>query len=193
MERFSGLNEPEERFEYLFQLPYELIIQIVSDFSIKQTDIFCKQVAKEVEYGEGKLYLKEICNDIWYMRYTRKFGHLQNEEKIKNWRDTFIKKLKNDFSLTIKKHLDQLENTLNPNKKVQIIFDILDYILENKELLDLKAYQNFKNIILEKLFGFMIEIPDQEDLLLSYIDKIFGPEHIKNYLSRSKMLNQLFE
>lgn len=192
MESKEGKQEKKDydQFEYLFQLPYELIVQIVSEFSLKETDLFCNQVAKEVEFGEGKLYLKEICNDIWHIKYIVKFG--EPTMAVKNWYDAYMKSLQKEFIAENKKLITNMQNATTKSRKVEIIFQIFDYILENKELLQLKENKKFKDAILNKLFVTMSEIPEYEESLMKYVEDIYGTEPLANYLSQTKMLTQLF-
>jgi len=159
-----------EKFEYLFKLPYELIVKILSGITINELDSFCS-TAKNVEYGyEYKLDLKDLCNDIWYQKYSEKFGPSNFETN--DWRKKYLSDYEQYFVTGVKKYM--MDNAVSYNS--QSWKGILDFLVENKDYFNLnnKKLLNFRTMILEKLYQ-LIQINDKFDF---YLEQLFGEQKV---------------
>jgi hypothetical protein len=175
-----------EKFDYLFELPYELIIQVVSQLSLKDTDTFCYRLTKEVEYGEGKLKLKDLCEDIWKIKYVASYG--SPKENVENWREKYMSTYVQNFVRTVSNYIDEIDNRIGDQKLV-VFFEMYEYILQNKEILQLedRKLRNFENIVFERLMEVLSDPYQQkyEDLTLYYLEAIFGKEALpSNQISK---------
>ena len=177
-------------FQYLFDLPLDVIKLIVLNFSLEDTDKFCNQVSKSVIYNDKKLVLKELCQEIWKIKYISKYG--RPDEEPEDWRKIFMNRFKKDFRDKIKESIDSIEAMMTKKGRITKILELFDFIKENKEVLQLKNYNTFRTLVLQKFFELLEEMPDYEEILLDYMESIFGPEAIGNFLTKSKLLTSLF-
>jgi hypothetical protein len=164
------MEESFDQFENLFDLPYELIIHVLSNLSLKETDDFCNRLAKEVQYGEGKIQLKDLCQEVWRMKYIAMFGDPKKE--IIDWRSDFMSRYREQFRKKIVELMNKINSTTG-DKRVNSVVETYQFINENKELLKLKDYQYLKQVIMDKLIEFMNAKPEYQVLLFPYYQSIF--------------------
>jgi hypothetical protein len=160
----------DDQFEYLFDLPYEMIIQVLSNLSLKETDDFCNRLAKEVKYGEEKLHLKDLCQEIWRIKYIAMFGN--SDKEISNWRSEFMSRYRDEFRKKIYEFINKIKSTTG-DKRINSLVETYQYIKENKELLRLKEFQKLKQVFMDKLIEFMNAKPEFQVMLFPYFQAIF--------------------
>jgi hypothetical protein len=156
----------------LFNLPSEMLVMILSNLSAKDLENLCS-TTKE---------LKEICNLVWQIKYEHEFGK-ENNNNV-NWKDLYHKKMMDQFVEKIKRylnhHLDEHEYGIIQRSN-EILFDMLEYIYKNKEILNLKKLKKFRDVLEIKLYEFLDKVEDMEDLdkvdkIKFYLKEIFGDE-----------------
>jgi hypothetical protein len=175
-----------DRFEYLFDLPYELIMDILSKLTIQETDKFCKQIAKQVRYGEERLKMSDLCDDIWKIKYVSRFGG--SKISTSNWRTKYIAEYMAFFQKEMRKYIDRIEGETNQTKRILIIMDSFEFVKNNLEIFQHQTFKKFREVIKEKLYEIAIN-PEYENEALYYLDYIFGPNTTTNYVSYRKMFS----
>jgi hypothetical protein len=157
----------------LFNLPNEMLVMILSNLSAKDMENLCS-TTKE---------LKEICNLVWKIKYEKEFGKVNNNVMdATSWKDSYHKKMMDRFVEKIKRdlnrHFDEKEfGTIQ--KSNEILFDLLEYIYKNKEILNLKKLKKFKEVLEIKLYEFLDTVENMEDFAMAnkiklYLKEIFG-------------------
>jgi hypothetical protein len=163
----------------LFHLPNELIVMILLNLSDKELENLCSTTKD----------LDQICNLVWQIKYENKFGKAkenvdENNNNSPNWKELYHKKMVNEFSIqtmkSLNEHFHEYEfGTIQ--RANQKMFELLDYIYQNKELLNLKKLKIFRDVLEEKLFDFLDDAEDSEnyeivDRLKFYLKEIFNYE-----------------
>jgi hypothetical protein len=158
-----------EKFDYLLNLPFEIMIKVLSELDIKDLDSFCLS-AKKVEYGQEKIEMEELCDEIWRNKFFKRFQYDSSVDGKETWREKYLDQYEKYFVKNVQGLLNQLSRNYDP-KDEKLWISIFDFLVENKEFFDLKTKSNLK--FREVVFDKLEELAKKHKYAKKYIDLLF--------------------
>jgi hypothetical protein len=158
-----------EKFDYLLDLPFEIIIQVLSELDIKDLDSFCRS-SKQVDYAEEKMEMKELCNEIWRNKFFKKFKYDSSLDENKSWRVKYLDQYQKYYMKNMQELFKNINRFRDTNDDKSWI-SIFDFVVENKEFFELKpkSLSLFRDIIFTKLK----ELSENQEYANKYIKILF--------------------